>query len=713
MRGLAPTGGTHRRSTSAECKGRATPEGAGPSYRSRRARVKRRGQRDGALLRRREGCSGCAASLALWQLPRLTRHRTTGKFPGFPNLGVPLRARHPHYSHERTAVHRPGRTHALRPHPSLRQQERRAADRRRRAAHRSAGAARERPAHPRRRDARRAARSRSARTAEWTARNTLDHPRDGRSAPSALDPALCASIRASILLAGPLLARCGAVTLPPPGRRRDRPPARGHALPRPRAARGAASSSGDALRAQRASGLRGADVFLDEPSVTATENALMAAVAADGPHDPPQRGERAARAGPRAAFSSRWARSIEGIGTNTITIHGGQPLHGATHRDRPRPHRGRLVHRARRGHAIRASRIEERRRRAPALHAAGLRAARRRLPRRGRRPRRPGRAGPRDPEPISAAHVPSSRISPGPRSRPTSMSIAHRHGDAVRGADPHAREDVRVAPVLRGQADRHGRAHRAVRSAPRARRRARRRCAAARVESPGHPRRHGDAARGALRRRARARSTTSGRSSAATSASTSGSARSAPRSTRVEDRRGERRRRVSARTRRRGGRRGLRAFGVTAFTTTRDAGSFGTGSPTSRCATSCARWERAARLDCASPAIRASRPRRRCTARAVSSTRAAGDGWLRASTTRTAIFALVRGTAMAVTVADCVPDLHRAPGGRRGGRSTRAGAARPRGSWSAAIARFERAGSRRRASCSCTVAPRSAGGATR
>lgn len=52
--------------------------------------------------------------------------------------------------------------------------------------------------------------------AEWTARNTLQiHARSIRAAD--LDPELCVRIRASILLAGPLLARCGEVMLPPPG----------------------------------------------------------------------------------------------------------------------------------------------------------------------------------------------------------------------------------------------------------------------------------------------------------------------------------------------------------------------------------------------------------------------------------------------------------------------------------------------------------------
>ena len=53
-------------------------------------------------------------------------------------------------------------------------------------------------------------------SAEWQGRNTLPStPR--RFAPPISIPDLCARIRASILLAGPLLARCGEVALPPPG----------------------------------------------------------------------------------------------------------------------------------------------------------------------------------------------------------------------------------------------------------------------------------------------------------------------------------------------------------------------------------------------------------------------------------------------------------------------------------------------------------------
>src|SRR5258708_27406516 len=83
-------------------------------------------------------------------------------------------------------------------------------------------------------------------SAEWLERNTLEiHAKDVRAAD--LDPELCARIRASILLAGPLLARCGEAALPPPrrdviGRRRpathfpafEQPRATGTATHRPR-----------------------------------------------------------------------------------------------------------------------------------------------------------------------------------------------------------------------------------------------------------------------------------------------------------------------------------------------------------------------------------------------------------------------------------------------------------------------------------------------
>ncbi len=164
-------------------------------------------------------------------------------------------------------------------------------------------------------------------TCEWTGPNSLRvHARELRA--GELDPVLCARIRASILLAAPLLARCGDVTLSPPGgdvigrRRLD---THFHVLQ----ALGAQYALGDRFRFWT-SGLTGADVFLDEPSVTATENALVAAVAAKGITV-----LRNAASEPHvqdlANFLVALGARIEGIGSNVYTIHGGLPLGGATY----------------------------------------------------------------------------------------------------------------------------------------------------------------------------------------------------------------------------------------------------------------------------------------------------------------------------------------------------------------------------------------------
>jgi UDP-N-acetylglucosamine 1-carboxyvinyltransferase len=164
-------------------------------------------------------------------------------------------------------------------------------------------------------------------SAEWQQRNTLAiHARSIRAAD--LDPVLCARIRASILLAGPLLARCGEVMLPPPGgdvigrRRLDT-----HFLAFEQL--GASVVAADQLQF-RCLRLKGADVFLDEPSVTATENALMAAVAAHGTSH-----LRNVASEPHvqdlAHFLVALGARIEGIGTNTMVVHGPATLGAATY----------------------------------------------------------------------------------------------------------------------------------------------------------------------------------------------------------------------------------------------------------------------------------------------------------------------------------------------------------------------------------------------
>lgn len=141
--------------------------------------------------------------------------------------------------------------------------------------------------------------------------------------------ALAREIRTSLLLAAPLLARHKKVTLGLPGgdvigrRRNDT-----HFLAL--RALGAELDVAQASYGLHTGGLKGADVLLDEASVTATENALMAAVLASGrtvirnaasePHVQ-QLGIALLRMGAR----------INGIGTNTITIDGAERLKGIDH----------------------------------------------------------------------------------------------------------------------------------------------------------------------------------------------------------------------------------------------------------------------------------------------------------------------------------------------------------------------------------------------
>ena len=95
----------------------------------------------------------------------------------------------------------------------------------------------QRAAHPRRRDDARAASPTLGADVEWTGAQRGARARRRTSPRPMLDAELCRRIRASFLLAGPLLARCGRVTRAAAGRRRDRPPPARHAHPRLRRAR--------------------------------------------------------------------------------------------------------------------------------------------------------------------------------------------------------------------------------------------------------------------------------------------------------------------------------------------------------------------------------------------------------------------------------------------------------------------------------------------
>jgi UDP-N-acetylglucosamine 1-carboxyvinyltransferase len=139
------------------------------------------------------------------------------------------------------------------------------------------------------------------------------------------NPDLCRSIRASMLLAGPLLARLGSIILPVPGgdvigrRRLDTHLLAFEAL--------GADATFNGRFYLKTAGLRGADILLDEASVTGTENAVMAAVTAKGTTH-----IRNAASEPHVQelchFLNQLGANIEGIGSNTLIIQGVPALHG-------------------------------------------------------------------------------------------------------------------------------------------------------------------------------------------------------------------------------------------------------------------------------------------------------------------------------------------------------------------------------------------------
>ena len=142
-----------------------------------------------------------------------------------------------------------------------------------------------------------------------------------------------ALIRASILFAGPLLARCAQVVLPPPGgdvigrRRLDT-----HFLALSELGAQVDTQTRDSFVFRTGkSGLCGADIFLDEASVTATENAVMAAVLAKGDTILTNAASEPHVQDLCGMLVSMGAQ-ISGIGSNILRITGAEKLHGADFR---------------------------------------------------------------------------------------------------------------------------------------------------------------------------------------------------------------------------------------------------------------------------------------------------------------------------------------------------------------------------------------------
>jgi UDP-N-acetylglucosamine 1-carboxyvinyltransferase len=159
---------------------------------------------------------------------------------------------------------------------------------------------------------------------EWIGSNEVRvHAAD--LATTQIDDELASRIRASFLLAGPLLARAGRATVPPPGgdvigRRRLDPHI--HAL-----AELGAKIDVNGRYEMRTDGLRGKRIFLDEASVMATENAVMAASLAQG-----ETTIGNAACEPHVQDLCRFLVSlgaeIEGIGSNVLTVRGVSGLGG-------------------------------------------------------------------------------------------------------------------------------------------------------------------------------------------------------------------------------------------------------------------------------------------------------------------------------------------------------------------------------------------------
>jgi UDP-N-acetylglucosamine 1-carboxyvinyltransferase len=149
-----------------------------------------------------------------------------------------------------------------------------------------------------------------------------------------VEPALAERIRASFLVAGPLLARFGEALLPPPGgdvigRRRLDP----H-LDAFRALGAHVEHTRDIRLRAPDGGLQACDFFMDEPSVMGTENALMAAALTPGSSI-----IRNAASEPHvqdlARLLTRMGAAIDGIGSNVMHVHGLAKLGGCEHRVSP------------------------------------------------------------------------------------------------------------------------------------------------------------------------------------------------------------------------------------------------------------------------------------------------------------------------------------------------------------------------------------------
>ena len=165
---------------------------------------------------------------------------------------------------------------------------------------------------------------------EWTGENALVLRADAITS-TEVDEETAQRIRASFLLAGPLLARFGEARMPPPG---GDPIGRRRLDPHLDAFR----DLGATVKGERsaeitapAGGLRPCRMFMDEPSVMATENALLAAALTEGATTI-QNAASEPHVQDLARLLVQMGAEVEGIGSNVMTIHGRERLGGTEFR---------------------------------------------------------------------------------------------------------------------------------------------------------------------------------------------------------------------------------------------------------------------------------------------------------------------------------------------------------------------------------------------
>ena len=223
-----------------------------------------------------------------------------------------------------------------------------------------------------------------------------------------VDEGPASRIRASFLAAGPLLARFGEAKMPA-ARAATRSAAAAStptSTPSATSARKVGGERLDRARRRRPTACKATRIFMDEPSVMGTENALLAAALTPGPTTIANAASEPHVQDLARLLDARWAREVDGIGSNVMTVQRPRQARRRRARRLPRPHRDRQLHGAGRRHRRRAAHPRHRPR-GPRGDPAPLPPPRPAVDGRGPRrpraaraeaddPRRPGRRDPED-----------------------------------------------------------------------------------------------------------------------------------------------------------------------------------------------------------------------------------------------------------------------------------------------------------------------------